>query len=86
MDTALHGGFNDTNGGLVRPWRPEISLVWFGVVSATSEASDQGVMGVYGRPFKRQFLCHEWRPCPTLAAGYITVFLQQSSHRPAMTS
>ncbi len=52
MDTALHGGFNDTNGGLVRPWRPEISLVWFGVVSATSEASNQGVMGVYGRPFK----------------------------------
>jgi hypothetical protein len=45
MDTALHGGFNDTNGGLVLPWRPEISLVWFGVVSATSGASDHGYDG-----------------------------------------
>jgi hypothetical protein len=40
--------FQSAIGGRVRPRRPDISLVWFGVVSTASEASDQGVWGVYG--------------------------------------
>ncbi len=81
------GRFNDTIDGRVRPRRPEVSLVWFGVALATSGASDQGVMGVvYGRAFAWPFQWHHRRPCPTSAAGYITVFLWQRFYPPAMTS
>jgi hypothetical protein len=47
MDAPLHGSFMTPSMA--------VSLVWFEVVSATSGASEQGVMGVYGRVFAWPF-------------------------------
>jgi hypothetical protein len=51
MDASFHGGSNQTIGGRVRLRQLEISPFWFEVVLAASEASNQGVWGVYGCVF-----------------------------------
>jgi hypothetical protein len=38
MNTSFHGGSNETIGGRVRLWRPELLPFWFEVVLAASEA------------------------------------------------
>jgi hypothetical protein len=48
------------------------------MVSAASEASDQGVWGVYRCIFLLRFKWDHLRPCPTSAAGYIVVLVKSS--------
>jgi len=38
LDAPVHGGSNDTISGRVRPRRPEISPVWFGLVRRPQRA------------------------------------------------
>ncbi len=73
MDVSFQGGSNETIGGHVRLWRPELSLISLKVVLAASGASDQDVWGVYGCIFSWRFQWHHQRPCPTSAAGDTTV-------------
>jgi hypothetical protein len=55
MDVSFQGGSNETIGGHVRLWRPELSLISLKVVLAASGASDQDVWGVYGCIFSWRF-------------------------------
>ncbi len=55
MNTSFHGGSNETIGGRVRLRQPELLPFWFEVVLAASEASNQGVWGVYGCVFSWWF-------------------------------